>query len=748
MTPMRSASALLLVTAMACKTPSSGAEGGPSASASASVAPLADRAEPLRRILLAEHARRSGAIADDDLAHRDVVVRRAVARALARIGGEEARVALLSMIADDDPTVVTFAAYGVGQNCALGDRDATVDALTARMATLDRSPVALGADGLEHPLVASARAIGQCGTERGEQILAGFLFGGEVETDAAILGLGSLAVTKKRLREETIASLLNAAAGTAAAPPRPMALFPLARVDNVPPSVIGRLTEVARTRLDEASPYRIFAVRALERAKEAAVPGLERVLTAPEFNPPERVEAVRALRRIGKAGDEILAKHLDASFPTQAEIEAGDPRYVVFVAMLDALVDTSKVHAVLERATKLATPDTDAKKRRVAQVACKAAALLTPADAAAPGLARCDSGGLASELAILSLLEKGARGPKALVEKLLASPHARVREGALKLVYARDDLDAIAIFAAALTAEPTGVVIAAAEELALHPELAGARKKRPAAKKADKSDKADKPSKPKDDARSEPAPPPDKRVVTALEAALTRAKTANDPELDAAVMQAAAALSLTSLDATIDATFCKSAYPADREKARDALSILRRRKVDCPAWPIDDPRWKQPIESLVVPEALRIATGKPRVVFETDAGELTFLLDLEAAPVAGTRLLELVRAGYYDGNVIHRVDPAFVVQFGSPDADGSGGPPDRLPMRCETSPRPFERMSVGVALSGRDTGSSQFFVTLGRSPHLDGRYAWIGTATGPWDRVVEGDPILKARVVE
>jgi cyclophilin family peptidyl-prolyl cis-trans isomerase len=53
---------------------------------------------------------------------------------------------------------------------------------------------------------------------------------------------------------------------------------------------------------------------------------------------------------------------------------------------------------------------------------------------------------------------------------------------------------------------------------------------------------------------------------------------------------------------------------------------------------------------------------------------------------------------------------------------------------------------VGVALAGRDTGSSQMFVTLARSPQLDGEYAFVGQAEGDWDAVAEGDIVLAVRV--
>jgi cyclophilin family peptidyl-prolyl cis-trans isomerase len=109
------------------------------------------------------------------------------------------------------------------------------------------------------------------------------------------------------------------------------------------------------------------------------------------------------------------------------------------------------------------------------------------------------------------------------------------------------------------------------------------------------------------------------------------------------------------------------------------------------------------------------------------------------------RILGLARSGFYDGIAVHRVVPGFVAQFGDKGGDGYGGD-EQPPLRCETSPMPFLSGSVGVALSGRDTGSSQLFVTLGRYPHLDGQYAWLGVAGPGWDRVAAGDRILRVSV--
>ncbi len=97
--------------------------------------------------------------------------------------------------------------------------------------------------------------------------------------------------------------------------------------------------------------------------------------------------------------------------------------------------------------------------------------------------------------------------------------------------------------------------------------------------------------------------------------------------------------------------------------------------------------------------------------------------------------------------LIHRVVPGFVVQFGDPEGDGFGGP-DLPPLRCQLGPESFAVGSVGVALAGRDTGLSQFFVSLRPAPHLAGEYSLIGQAEPGWERLAAGDRILKVRVLE
>ena len=74
--------------------------------------------------------------------------------------------------------------------------------------------------------------------------------------------------------------------------------------------------------------------------------------------------------------------------------------------------------------------------------------------------------------------------------------------------------------------------------------------------------------------------------------------------------------------------------------------------------------------------------------------------------------------------------PNFVIQGGDPRGDGSGGPGYFI--RCEYSETPFDKGTVGIATSGKDTGGSQFFITLSPQPHLNARYTAFGQVRPGW----------------
>lgn len=114
----------------------------------------------------------------------------------------------------------------------------------------------------------------------------------------------------------------------------------------------------------------------------------------------------------------------------------------------------------------------------------------------------------------------------------------------------------------------------------------------------------------------------------------------------------------------------------------------------------------------------------PQVRCLTQRGEFVIELDGRTAPSTCAVFLDLIEQGFYDDLTFHRVVPDFVVQGGCPRGDGWGGPGHTI--RSEWSRRRFTRGVVGIAHSGKDSGGSQFFITLSEQPHLNGRYTVFG----------------------
>ncbi|MGH7447010.1 MAG: peptidylprolyl isomerase, partial [Longimicrobiales bacterium] len=138
----------------------------------------------------------------------------------------------------------------------------------------------------------------------------------------------------------------------------------------------------------------------------------------------------------------------------------------------------------------------------------------------------------------------------------------------------------------------------------------------------------------------------------------------------------------------------------------------------------------------------------PRVVIGTTHGDIVLELASADAPLTVHNFMSLIEDGYFDGTRWHRVVPNFVIQDGDRRGDGSGGP--GYAIRDEINPLRYERGTLGMALSGPDTGGSQFFITHSPQPHLDGGYTVFGRVDSGMDvvdRVVQDDPLVSMRVV-
>jgi cyclophilin family peptidyl-prolyl cis-trans isomerase/HEAT repeat protein len=136
-------------------------------------------------------------------------------------------------------------------------------------------------------------------------------------------------------------------------------------------------------------------------------------------------------------------------------------------------------------------------------------------------------------------------------------------------------------------------------------------------------------------------------------------------------------------------------------------------------------------------------------VLHTTAGDVTWAFYPEEAPQTVRNFVRLAERGYFDGTVIHRVVPNFVIQDGDPTGTGSGGP--GYTIRCEYNRLRYDAGMVGMALSGKDTGGSQWFITHSPQPRLDGRYTIFARVTSGMDvvwRTVQGDKVLKVEIVK
>ncbi|MEO8502291.1 MAG: peptidylprolyl isomerase [Acidobacteriota bacterium] len=146
--------------------------------------------------------------------------------------------------------------------------------------------------------------------------------------------------------------------------------------------------------------------------------------------------------------------------------------------------------------------------------------------------------------------------------------------------------------------------------------------------------------------------------------------------------------------------------------------------------------------------ALARIDGSREVDLATPRGTVRIRLACQEAPLTCLNFLQLAGQGYFDGLTFHRVVPDFVAQAGDPRGDGSGGP--GFTIRDELNRLRYRRGAVGMALSGPDTGGSQFFLTLTAQPHLDGGYTIFGDVVSGMDvadRLEQGDKILHATIV-
>ena len=114
-----------------------------------------------------------------------------------------------------------------------------------------------------------------------------------------------------------------------------------------------------------------------------------------------------------------------------------------------------------------------------------------------------------------------------------------------------------------------------------------------------------------------------------------------------------------------------------------------------------------------------------------DGGVMRAELYPETAPITVANFEKLVKDGFYDGLIFHRVIPGFMIQGGDPTGTGMGGPGWNIKGEFAANGVPNNlKHTAGVLSMARamdpNSGGSQFFIMVDDAPHLDGQYAAFG----------------------
>ena len=128
---------------------------------------------------------------------------------------------------------------------------------------------------------------------------------------------------------------------------------------------------------------------------------------------------------------------------------------------------------------------------------------------------------------------------------------------------------------------------------------------------------------------------------------------------------------------------------------------------------------------------------KYKATFKTEKGDFVIELYADKVPKTVNNFVFLARDGFYDNTTFHRVIKGFMAQGGDPEGSGRGGPGYQFADEFDSSLKHSSAGILSMANAGRNTNGSQFFITYGPTPHLDGKHAVFG-------RVISGMEVVNA----
>ncbi|MBA3498400.1 MAG: peptidylprolyl isomerase [Gemmatimonadales bacterium] len=641
--------------------------------------------EQLAPILAAEDARdfRPG-LFERALVAPDSLVRRVAALGAGRIGDLRATPLVLPLLADPDSTVRVAAAFALG---LLGDT-AAAPSLIERLTGLPALDAATA--------VEAVTALAKIGGRRAGELFGGVL-GGRLtlsQDDRAPARNQILAEAWRLGSDAPVIALLPFMDDTSSAP-RLRAVYSLGRLRA--PAAGNRMLLALR---DPEAYVRSLAARALTReyaeaAKLAPSAVADLLVSAADDPSPQvRINAIRSLA--GYREPRLSGKLLPM---------LDDPLPSVQVTAAETLGELGGAEAVNALARATAGKGTFALRR-----------------AALVGLARADSSAFVQAAARW-------RASADWRERAAAAEGAAVGGPGRSPAFLTDrDGRVVAAGLQAWSTEVPGndpALLAAARPLLAHQDAAV------------RSVAAD--------AVARAADPADLTALIRMYGA-TRRDSFPEAALSALTAVLAIRKSSAAAEGRVDREFLASA-------TRPADYLVRRWAED--NWPGAAGRWG-PAHPVATGRTLqdyrdvarRYLTGpdtlaRPRVVIETEGrGTIDVELLGPDAPLTVDNFLRLVERRFFDRNRWHRVVPNFVVQDGDPRGDGFGGPGGAI--RDEINRNRYDAPMLGMALSGPDTGMSQWFINLSAQPHLDGTYTVFGRVVGgnaTLARITQGDVI-------
>lgn len=640
----------------------------------------------------------AGRLLEEALTHRDALLRRRAMLALGRIQDPAAADTLLKGLGDPDPGVRGEAAFAIG---LLGLAwEPIADEVKVKLG--DALVTAEAAEVDPTVKLALLEAMGRVVTPATQDRLVERLSqAGDVQARAA-LSLGVAAKNGGKLEAKALTALLPLIRKDVATATRYGAAYAL--MQSKAPTSRPALMFCAT---DDASEIRALCAKGLgEVGTDTDAVTLKGLIDDPDYR--VSVEATRSLAKLaGKcksAACPALGALADLSFRIERLVRgdtAGGGQPLLALAQQGLPAQGKALLTSLRQQLRAATTAPDQRvKKDAANLDCRLAAALDRINGSIQEVMTCGDG-------LIDEPRRLALGLRELAQVPAKDPTRRANEVASFVFHADPKVKLAAIELLGETPSPASMDKVRGQLVSSDHVLAAA-------------------------AAAAAAKLGDKTAIPQIRALAQKAVT----QVDVAPVIADALATLDAKEAIVDLElWLGSSNATIRNAAAEALTKLKGQ-------PVVASRVERPIDTVKPPPLPK----DPALVFTTEKGEFEVKLFAQDAPYTATSMYTLAKKGFFRGLTFHRVVPDFVVQGGDPRGDGEGGP--GYTIRCEVNHRPYGRGVVGMALSGKDTGGSQFFVTAAPQPHLDGRYTAFGEVVSGQevvDSLLEGDKIVEVR---